>query len=203
MATVTDLHARDDLKQHPPAEEIAAYLSEELARGERASMQGHLAECWECRQLVIGARRTLANHRSRGRRLWALPAAAALVVVALMARPSGPTPGREDPLRTDSLLSASERLPAIQIVAPAHGATVGTGPLNFVWRSQPDQPLYHVSVTDASGVQVWSAETADTSLALPVGASLQRDRTYFWTVDALGTDGRSVTTRSKRFKTAP
>lgn len=77
------------------------------------------------------------------------------------------------------------------------------GALVFRWLSQPDRPLYRLSVTDASGREVWSTETRDTTIALPAEVSLDRGRTYFWTVDALGADGRSLTSRTKRFSTTP
>jgi len=75
--------------------------------------------------------------------------------------------------------------------------------LIFRWRSQPDRPLYRLSVMEAAGQEVWTAETGDTVLALPIQISLGRGRTYFWTVDALGVDGRTRTSRTKQFSTAP
>ena len=56
---------------------------------------------------------------------------------------------------------------------------------------------------EAAGQEVWTAETGDTVLALPIQISLGRGRTYFWTVDALGADGRTRTSRTKQFSTAP
>jgi hypothetical protein len=38
---------------------------------------------------------------------------------------------------------------------------------------------------------------------MPADVPLDRGQAYFWTVDALGADGRSLTTRSKRFSIAP
>jgi len=57
-------------------------------------------------------------------------------------------------------------------------------------------------VTDVSGRVVWVKETSDTALALPADVSLGGGREYLWYVDALGSDGQSVTTGIRRFQTS-
>jgi hypothetical protein len=91
----------------------------------------------------------------------------------------------------------------IGVVAPVEGAIVGTAPLVFVWRDQTGKPLFRFTLTDATGGEVWTRETGDTTVTLPASVSLAPGRTYFWTVDALGSDGRSLTTRNHRFVVRP
>ena len=201
---MTDFHSGEPLIEHPAAEDVAAYLSERLSPDARAALEEHLAECRECRQLVTSARRLLRSHRAPTRLLWVIPpAAAAILAIALLARAPSTSPVGDEPLRSDSGASGPESALTIPIVAPADGDTVAARPIVFVWRGQPGGPLYRLSLTEASGREVWSGETSDTTLSLPAEVPLDRGRTYFWTVDALGADGRSLTTRTKRFSTVP
>jgi anti-sigma factor RsiW len=191
------------LSEHPTSEDIAAYLNGALAPTGRAVLEEHLAACVECRHEVTTARRLLRQHRYPKRRLWLIPAAAAAVVAAVMlVRAPRPAPLGRQPLR--SLQSgAADTVATISVLTPADGETVPARPVIFAWRGQPDRPLYRLSLTEASGREVWSAETTDTTLTLPATVSLERGRSYFWIVDALGADGRSLTTKTHRFVTRP
>jgi len=59
---------------------------------------------------------------------------------------------------------------------------------------------YLIRVTDERGAAVWSTETGDTSVILPAEIALLSGRQYYWYVDALGADGRSLTTGTHRFQ---
>jgi hypothetical protein len=128
--------------------------------------------------------------------------AAAILLIAILIRVPASTVG-DEPLRSDSGAAGSESALTIPVVAPRDGEVVSSGPIVFVWRAQNGGPLYRLSLTEASGRQMWSGETTDTTLSMPADVLLDRGQAYFWTVDALGTDGRSLTTRSKRFSIAP
>jgi hypothetical protein len=201
---VTDLHSGEPLSEHPTAEDVAAYLSGTLPPGDQATIEGHLAECRECRLQVTSARRVLRKHRSPNRRVWLVPAAAAavLLVAVLFRAPSGFRPGPE-PIRSGQGAAGPEAGSRIAVVAPADGDTVPVAPITFVWRGQPGEPRYQFTLTDGSGRAIWTGATTDTALTLPPAVSLDHGRTYFWTVDALGADGRSLTTRNHRFSTRP
>lgn len=200
---MTDFHFGEPVTEHPAAEDIAAYLSGQLAPGAGSALEEHLADCRECRQLVVSSRRLLRTHRAPSRLVWLVPpAAAALLALVLLVRVPGPDPSGGEALRSDSAAAGSEPTIAIPIVFPAEGSRVRADSVVFVWRAQTGAPLYRLSLTDAAGRQVWSGETTDTTLAPPV-LLLEPDRTYFWTVDALTADGLSLTTRSKRFTIAP
>ena len=200
--SVTDFHSGEPLTEHPSAEDVAAYLSGGLPPAARAVLEEHLADCRECRQLVTSARRLLRTHRVPNRLMWLVPpAAAAILAIVLLVRVPAPVPGGNEPFRSDS--AGPESNLTIAVVAPPEGAVVPAGPIVFVWRAQAGEPLYRVSLGEADGRELWSGETTDTTLPVPAGVALERGRTYYWTVDALGADGRSLTSRARRFLTAP
>jgi hypothetical protein len=200
---MTEPHSGDPVSEHPNPEDIAAYLNGRLAPEAAAALEEHLLDCRECRQLVTSTRQLLRSQGRPRKLAWSLSiAAAAVLAIGLLARAPAPAPDDAKTLRAPDALSA-EALPRIPIISPVDGGVVGEDSLVFRWRSQPDRPLYRLVIMETGGREVWSAETADTTLALPIQVSLERGHTYFWTVDALGADGRTRTTRTKQFSTAP
>jgi len=200
---VNEFHSGVPVTEHPSAEDIAAYLSGRLAPASIEALERHLVECAECRQVVTSARRVLRTHRAPQRLRWMVPSsAAAILLIAILIRVPASTVG-DEPLRSDSGAAGSESALTIPVVAPREGEVVPNRPIVFVWRAQSKRPLYRLSLTEASGRQLWSGETTDTTLSLPAEVPLDRGQTYFWTVDALAADGRSLTTRSQRFSIAP
>jgi hypothetical protein len=189
------------VSEHPASEEIAAYLSDALTPPDRAKLEAHLADCRSCRHEVTAARRLLRVPASRNRLRWAVPAVAAAALAGIVFVSSSPdTPfGQGELVRGEQGTEA----PMIQALSPANGATVDRGAVVFVWRHQVGNPLYRLTLTDGSARVVWTMETSDTTLTLPADVSLAPGRTYFWLVDALGADGRSLTTGNQRFTTAP
>jgi hypothetical protein len=197
---VTDLFLGEPMSEHPAVEVVAAYLSGTLAPADEAAFEAHLAGCRPCRQEMLSARRLIASRRPRSRVLLvASLAAAAVLAVVLVAR--GPRPA-EEPLRGGNMVG-SEGTPGLRALAPVDRDTVEGSGLAFAWSSQPGRSLYRLTLTDASGRALWLRDTPDTTLALPVDVSLSGGGTYFWYVDALDADGRSVTTGTRRFTIAP
>ena len=200
---MTDFHSGEPLSEHPTAEDVAAYLSGTLTPGDQAAVEEHLAECRECRGQVVAARRLLRTHKVPNRRIWLVPAAAAAVLLlAVFFRAPGFQPGPE-PVRSGQGTASGEAGSRIAVLAPADGDSLAVGSITFVWRGQSGKPLFQFTLTDGSGRAVWTGATTDTTLTLPRAVSLDRGRTYFWTVDALSADGRSLTTRNHRFSTRP
>jgi hypothetical protein len=200
---VNEFHSGVPVTEHPSAEDIAAYLSGRLAPASSEALERHLVECAECRQVVTSARRVLRTHRAPKRLVWMVPSsAAAILLIAILIRVPASTVG-DEPLRSDSGAAGSESALTIAVVAPRDGEVVQGRPIVFVWRAQNGGPLYRLSLTEASGRQMWSGETTDTTLSLPAEVPVVGGQTYFWSVDALGADGRSLTSRSKRFSIAP
>lgn len=198
---MTDPHNGEPVSEHPASEEIAAYLSDALTASDRAQLEAHLADCRSCRHEVTAARRLLRVPASRNRLRWAVPAVAAAALAGIVVVSSSPDMpfGRGELVRGEQGTDA----PMIQAMSPANGETVDRGAVVFVWRHQIGNPLYRLTLTDGSARVVWTIETSDTTLTLPGDVSLAPGRTYFWLVDALGADGRSLTTGNQRFSTAP
>ena len=201
---MTDPRFGDPLPDHPSSELMAAYLSGTLADSDRPAVEAHLAECRACRQQVISARRVLAKQRARRPLLWAVPAAAAAILALVIFSPEIHlrSPGNEV-LRGDRESPNPDAAATLLVISPVSGDTINRAGVVFAWHSHPGQPLFRLTLSDGSGRELWSAETRDTTLTLPAGVSLDRGRTYFWYVDAAGADGRSLTTRTQRFATAP
>lgn len=201
---MTDFRFGDPLPEHPSSDLMASYLSGRIAPSERATLEAHLAECRTCRRQATSARRLLATYRSRRPLVWMAPvaAAAALALVVFAPRPETDVPGSEV-LRARQQPGGAEGASALRIISPASGDTIDRAGIVFAWQSHPGKPLFRLTLSDGSGRELWSAESRDTALILPAGVSLDRGRTYFWYVDAVGADGRSLTTRTQRFATAP
>jgi hypothetical protein len=200
---VKDFYSGDALSDHPSSEDLAAYVNGTLAGGGRDNLEEHLVKCRECRHDVTTARRLLRQQRSPNRRLWLVPAVAAAALVLVVLPRLGPLSSREEAVRSGEGAGSSDVAATIKVVAPSNGSTIESRSVVFTWNSEPGQPRYDLSLTDAEGRELWSAQTTDTTLTLPNTVSLDRGRTYFWTVDALTVDGRSLTTRAQRFSTRP
>ena len=187
---------------HLSAETVAAYLDETLSGTQRSSVEDHLADCEQCRGEVVEVARIL--HRRPGRRGWLLiaPAAAAAAVLAfvLIGMPNGgPTdgPATRGPSDTDAALRG------IEVVQPSPDEVVAPANLTFTWRRAETDASYRLTVTDAGGEVAWSVTTTDTSIVLPTGTRLVPDNTYYWYVDALLLDGRSITSGVRELTVRP
>jgi hypothetical protein len=183
---------------------MAAYLSGTISATEREMVESHLADCRSCRQQVISARRLLHPQRANRPLLWIAPAAAAAVVAWIAFGPSlGPRRPVDDVVRGNQDSVTADAAATLLVISPVNGDTVERAGVVFAWRGTGGQPLFRLTLSDVSGKELWSEQTRDTTLVLPGNVSLDPGRTYFWYVDALGADGRSLTTRTRRFSTVP
>jgi len=175
---------------HLSSEELGAYLSNTMSETERPAVERHLVACADCRADLIETQRATAitpdKNRSWQGRLYALGLAAA-AVIAFAVWPRRDVKIGPEPVERNRAVSDA----AVAIVSPRQD-----GELNlertFAWRRN-DDASYNITVTDASGRTLWSQSTADTTAALPSSVPLSRGQQYFWYVDALRSDGRSVT----------
>ena len=181
---------------HLESSEVAAYLDRALARADRGRVEAHLADCDACRREVIEVSRL--RHTSASRRRWlffAPAAAAAAILIIVFARPAD-TPGLGPVLRD----GGEEPGLTVSLVAPTDSATVeGGGAVALTWRSAGSGVSYRVTLTDQRGDVVWSGAASDTTARLPGSVALPAGRSYFWFVDALLPDGRSLTSGVRHF----
>jgi hypothetical protein len=196
-----DTPLRESAAVHLTSEELAAYLDRSLPAGEHQRVEGHLAECAECRSEAVEVTRVLQS-KPRDRRWWMIGAAAAAVLLFALVQPLTRSDSpRPDSLRATDRPSAVDRRAGVATVAPSVGALVDPSSVVFAWRSAGVEVLYRLAVTDAEGTAVWTDSTSDTVLALPRTVALRRGQTYYWYVDALHRDGSSATTGVHRFLT--
>jgi anti-sigma factor RsiW len=174
---------------------IAAYLDRRMGAEERRVVDSHLAGCDECRTEVVDVSRLVSQRK----RPWLVAAAglgvAAAAVLVIALAPRGVAPG--GPV----LRNGAEGPAAIAAVAPADSGLVAADSARFVWRSAGADATYRLTVTDVRGDPVWSATMGDTAVAVTAG--LMPMTSYYWYVDALLPDGRSVTTGVRTFRTGP
>ena len=182
--------------RHLESGEVASYLDRVLAPAEQARLETHLADCAECRGEVIAVSR-IRHIRSRPRWLILGPAAAAAAIALFfVARPAvTPAPG--------TVPRDGEERTTVALVTPGDGAAAPARSLTFIWRSAGGGVSYRLTLTDERGDVVWTATASDTTGHPPSDVRFQMGRRYFWYVDALLPDGRSVTSGARQFTTRP
>lgn len=188
----------DTATDHLTPETVAAWLDNRLSDGERAAAEVHMASCARCRQEIVELQALLAASpvtRSHRRILYPLAAAAALMLAigipAARTAWFGSAPAPVD--RTPP--GGSARLLTI---APAADAALDGVP-TFSWHAADAGSRFKLTLVDDQGATLWSVDTGDTVVTLPPDIALVSGRTYFWYVDALGADGRSMTSGAQRF----
>jgi anti-sigma factor RsiW len=180
-------------ERHLESGEVASYLDRALAPAAQARVETHLADCAECRREIVAVSRL--RHAS-SRRWWIVgPAVAAAAVAFFVVTRPAEIPGPAPVLRD----GGEPPTPAVALVTPADSVAAPATFLAFTWRSAGAGASYRLTVSDERGDVVWSATSTDTSGHPPSGTLLRIGRPYFWYVDALLPDGRSVTSGVRRF----
>ena len=186
-------------RDHLTNEDVAGYLDRSLLAPERDKVEGHLAACAECRAEMRAAAQVVRGHTRRN--LWfggSAVLAAAAVVALLVTNPFAQDDLREPTLRgADAPLDVGDRL--VSVIAPENAVSIQRDRLTFVWRPVEADARYRFTLTNVLGEVFWSADTADTVLAVPAEITLEPGRSYVWYVDVLLLDGRSITTGTRRF----
>jgi hypothetical protein len=178
---------------------LAAFLDGRLSSTERDQALAHFASCASCRREMSAARRLLAG--SVRRRPWNSPFVATLAAALILA--AGPIfvlrERRDDPARAGgNAVPVAERaaqpdlMSVVPIVSPVDQATVEDSIIVFRWRSAGSDATYRLTLQDATGTVVWDVSVADTTAALPRRIMLGAQQRYYWSVDALLSDGRSA-----------
>jgi len=175
--------------------DIAGYVDGALEPAARARVETHLADCASCRADALAALRSVRQPR-RALTVGApvLVAAAALAIWVVGRDRSDVVRYGRDSLRTGSDVAA---------LAVVGVDTTSAHRVRFVWRSAAADASYRLTVLTVAGDPVWSGATGDTVLALPPTVRLARATAYYWFVDALLRDGRTLTSGSQPLMLGP
>lgn len=164
--------------QHLEPHEVAAYVHGDARGEQRASIEGHLAACDECRAEVADVARiarTAPVSRPVTRRLW-IPAAAAAALVLLWVGPRAFRQQVEE--HRDDAVTMTVAPRAIAPIGPVDAANA------LIWSSVPYANIYRVRLFDQDGTLLWEREVADTTLPVPDSISLRPQQPYYWRVEA-------------------
>lgn len=179
------LERRAETPECPDEVVLADFVDGRLGPEARAPLVAHLLACARCRALVKTTSRFAAEAAALSRgaggkwRRWSLPiglAAAATLVLLLL------------PRGVDDRSSGGLREPTdTSGVAPLPVAPRGSVPRvdRFVWSSVRRAERYRLRLYNDEGDVLWTTETADTLVAMPVSVHLVPRVTYFWKVEAL------------------
>jgi hypothetical protein len=186
--------------QHLLARLVAAYLERRLDAEERAAVEAHLATCEDCRREVLEVSRLILKRR-RARQVLPVAGIAAAAVLALVAGVSliggPPETAASGAVRAPTLPPPARALTAVE---PPQDTTLSVGEgIRFLWRAADPGSTYRLTVLDEAGGPVWSTRTSDTVAFLPAEAGPEEIGGYFWFVDALASDGSTLTSGTRRF----
>ena len=173
----------------PDDETLAALAAGELASGDRSEVVAHLAACGRCRAVVASLARAYADPsvadatsgavRRTGRRLdrFVIPAAAAAVLlVAVLARPTANAPSSPAHRASDVELMATP-VPISPLGAVGRPSSLRWGAVNRADR-------YRVTLYRADGSTLYQLELPDTAAPLPDSVPLPAGDRYLWKVEA-------------------
>ena len=186
---------------HLSVDDAASFIDGTLSDDAREVVERHLAECDSCREEVAASARLVASVPTQARRgvPWRLvvPLAAGILVAVMLVRPASQPDARptERAVATDGS--------TIALVAPAADAPLAAGRTRLVWRALDDSVAYNVVLKDASGDEVWTGETADTTIVVPASVRLRAGERYVWRVDGSRTDGTSVASVEMSVRASP
>ena len=183
---------------HLDPHEVVGYIEATLPPSERGRVEAHLSVCEDCTNELAAVSRLRRPAGRPALRLGLTAAAAAAVAAVVLLAPRAvrrPAAG-EAPVRGNGSSAA------VAIVTPADGASLKDAPV-FTWRPLPGATAYRISVSRADGDPVWDTTVADTTAQAPVGALRPGADVYYWYVDVLLRDGRSIAGPAHQFRLGP
>jgi hypothetical protein len=188
---------------HLTSGQLGAFLANALTEEERDAVERHLVACAECRGDLVQAQRTVItapSARRTSRRHWiTLGALAAAAVLVVAVWPRNEVTRSPVPIERDAPVTPVTA-EVVTIVSPSANGEIDEATPTFRW-NRDDGSSYRITVTDEGGRPLWTETTNDTSVVLPATAQLPRGARFFWYVDALRPDGRSVTSGINAFRT--
>ena len=186
---------------HLSADDVAAMIDGGLPADRRADVEAHLALCAVCRSelAAISVLVDSAPTRSTIPIRWIAGAAAAVLVLAVL--PLARFVNTTAPTADER--SATTNTAAVHTVTPTGEMRVPIESLTFAWHPVPGVTTYKLFVTDSVGAPVYNLKTTDTTVGSIATAHLTPGTRYFWNVDALRSDGSSITSSQLGFSIRP
>lgn len=189
-------------QRHLSAEDVAAYVDGAIGGSDRERIEGHAAECEDCRREIADVTVALrSRRRTPSRRVWIPAIGAAVIVGLLLVEPFWHATGPEQGSRFRGRETTAVREDAVELrtIAPQAERVTATGDLVFVWQAGGSGASYQLTLTDGEGTLVWTLATTDTVAPLPDTIELQPASRYHWYVDAMFDDGRNASSEVRSF----
>lgn len=186
--------SRPDTSDHLTELELAAYIDRGLSGDALTRAESHIAVCAECRGHVIETRQLLDRANRPKRFAQAAGALAAAGVLGILLLDPGSLNRQSDGNMRRRGKPAGD---VITVYGPI--GEIPRQPVRFVWGSPGDATSYRVVLTSDAGEQLWTTSTADTTVSLPPSVRLAGEH-YYWSVDALTADGRTLFTGLREFR---
>ena len=191
---MTEPHAPSD---HLQVDDVAGYLAGSLPPTMHERVARHLAGCEECTAEIVAVHRLRRPVRTPARWVAAAAAAAAIAGLVLL----GPQLMHRS-AAGEPLVRGTEPSVVAAAVRPADGAELRRADA-FAWRGISGAAEYRVLVSRPDGDSVWAATTRDTTLRVSPDLMRAGPGRYYWYVDVLLEDGRSVTGPVHEFQLNP
>jgi hypothetical protein len=184
---------------HLSSEDLAALVDGTVDTRRRRKLDEHLALCPDCRAELIGASRAVDTApRTRRRHVtWGTAIAAAAVIVIAIGFSMTRTTTRQSSA-VDVTRGAAAPSATVTLTLPHDNADLAADSVRFVWQREPTAS-YEVIVTDSVGKRLFSIPRNDTTALPPATAHFVPGARYFWNVDAIRTDGTSLSSASRAF----
>jgi hypothetical protein len=184
-------------------EQIAAFIDGRVSGDERAMIEAYLADNPAARAEVVEAARIVAAmpglRASKMRFAPAAAIAAAAVFAIVLFRPGSSETGSAP--RPAERRGVAEHSRAIEMVSPLEGGALNSHGA-FTWHSV-DGGSYTIFILDESGKTIFQGNTTDTVQPMPAAVLKNGAGRYYWSVDALMSDGSSVTSGAREFVINP
>jgi hypothetical protein len=213
----------------PGDQEIAEYFDVHLDRRSRAALVRHLADCRFCQARVgilerlatgVGSRKVPGDALARAKQLplgrsrrsvrhAPALAAAAVVVLALTLvvgsqREPAPVPAETPPAAeygSRELRSLRRSPSGVDLLAPAPGADLRPGSI-VRWAKVPGHLHYTIHVLSRTGDVLWTERLEENEWALRDAPQFEPGKDYWFRVEAMLADGRSLTSKHLAFRIA-
>jgi hypothetical protein len=184
-------------------EQIAAFLDGRVFGDERAMMEAHLADDPVARAELVHAARIVAGVPGRPAtrmRFAPILAIAAAAVFAIVLIKPGASETRSAPQPAERRGVAAQAR-SIEMVSPLDGGALDSQGA-FTWHAV-DGGSYTIFILDETGKTIFHGSTTDTVQSIPASVLKNGAGRYYWSVDALMSDGSSVTSGAHEFVINP